>query len=175
MHKRNGFTAVELAVVMIIMGILLTLGFVSFRSSQIQAKDNEREADVQTIMTYLERSYPLEIVSGTTVIKPAGSYPSRAIFASTAYYDIVFGDLDKRATYVPGASSSGFVTNSNAPSQVPVAGTLTPSLSTDNYIYVPSLVDGGNACTTITQSCRTYKLFYQTESGNNVEMKGKRK
>lgn len=52
--RKRGFTLVELLVVMAILGILATIALVSFRSSQIKARDAKRKADLRQIASALE-------------------------------------------------------------------------------------------------------------------------
>lgn len=53
----EGFTVVELVVVMVIMAILLTLGVASYNSYQVNVRDSERLADINAIATGLEARY----------------------------------------------------------------------------------------------------------------------
>lgn len=65
MKKKNlGFTMVELIVVIAILGLLSTIGLVSFRSAQIKGRDAQRKNDLSQIQKALEmylsdnQSYP---------------------------------------------------------------------------------------------------------------------
>lgn len=69
-NKKNGFTLVELLIGMVIIGILATLGFGSFSSSQQKSRDSQRKSDLKQISLALETyyndvgSYPLGDASG---------------------------------------------------------------------------------------------------------------
>jgi prepilin-type N-terminal cleavage/methylation domain-containing protein len=52
--RRNGFTLVELLVVIAILGVLVTIGLVSFRSSQARGRDAQRKSDLKQIASSLE-------------------------------------------------------------------------------------------------------------------------
>lgn len=58
MQKNNrGFTLVELLVVISILGILVTIGLVSFRSSQARGRDAKRKSDLKQVSSALELYY----------------------------------------------------------------------------------------------------------------------
>lgn len=81
--RQRGFTIIELAIVMAIMAILLTLGTLGFRSYMAHARDKEREADIAAIQNYLESIYPREIRDASgAIIKPAGTYPGHYVDTS---------------------------------------------------------------------------------------------
>jgi general secretion pathway protein G len=53
----GGFTLIEILVVMVIIGILATIGSNSFRSSQLKSRDAKRKADLRHIAESLEAYY----------------------------------------------------------------------------------------------------------------------
>lgn len=57
MIKKNGFTLLELLVVIGIIGILLALITVSFTSAQRQSRDSRRRQDLAAIQNALEQYY----------------------------------------------------------------------------------------------------------------------
>jgi len=64
---KKGFTLIELLVVISIIGILAALAFVSFTTSQRQARDTQRKSDIKQYSTALE-----EFANANS-----GLYPSR--------------------------------------------------------------------------------------------------
>jgi len=63
-HLNKGFTMIELIVVIAILGLLSTVGLVSFRTAQIKGRDAQRKNDLSQIQKALElysndhQSYP---------------------------------------------------------------------------------------------------------------------
>ena len=55
--KKKGFTLIELLVVIAILGILSTLGIISFKSSQVKARDAQRKSDLKQITQAMEMYY----------------------------------------------------------------------------------------------------------------------
>jgi len=71
---RGGFTLVELMITMVIMVILTTLAVVITGNIQVQARDNEREQDMQAIARGLEQYYNIGN-SKVTGFTTKGTYP----------------------------------------------------------------------------------------------------
>jgi prepilin-type N-terminal cleavage/methylation domain-containing protein len=55
--NNNGFTMIELLIVIVIMGILSVVGLGTFRSSQLKARDSKRKTDIRSIGDALEVYY----------------------------------------------------------------------------------------------------------------------
>lgn len=49
MSRRAGFTLIELLVVIVIIGILATIGVVSYSQAMINARDNKRRTDMENV------------------------------------------------------------------------------------------------------------------------------
>ncbi len=67
--KQSGFTIVELLIVIVIIGILAAIGFVSYSNATKKARDTERESDVKAIAAKAEEYYASDATN-------AGSYPA---------------------------------------------------------------------------------------------------
>lgn len=57
MHKRFGFTIVEVMVVIIVIGILASITTVAYSRQQASARDAERDTKVRIVMNELEKYY----------------------------------------------------------------------------------------------------------------------
>jgi len=55
--SQSGFTLIEILVVMVIIGILATIGLGSFQSSQVKSRDATRKSDLKQIGSALETYY----------------------------------------------------------------------------------------------------------------------
>lgn len=70
-QQRSGFTLIELMIVMIIMGVLVTIGIGTFTSSQKKSRDVKRKNDLRQISISLEAynndkgQYPDSSATGT--------------------------------------------------------------------------------------------------------------
>lgn len=66
MKKNLGFTLMELLVVISIIGILMTLGLVSYTTAQKKGRDAKRKGDIKAMQNALEQYYSLNSSYGTT-------------------------------------------------------------------------------------------------------------
>lgn len=59
MKQKRGYTIVEISVVIVIIGILITMIFVAFNKIQAQARDSKRVADVRTMADQINKYFDL--------------------------------------------------------------------------------------------------------------------
>lgn len=105
MKLENGYTIVEISVVMVIIGLLIGIVFIFVPDSQVRARDKERESDIDTLHGRLEEYY-----------QDKGAYPSSLSVAT-------FPRLDPEVLLAPNGTSLR--------NDTPVANQHTARASTD--------------------------------------------
>lgn len=154
--KNNGFTIVELIVVITIMGILLVLGVVNFTSSQANSRDSERKMDIETIATYLETYYKSGI-TGATIGEYPSVDPTNSLIGQESTF---FSDLNTDAIKTPGSTTSSLVAATNS---IQTTSAVTPQPTISQYVYQPIETNGSLCNSLATQECRKFNLFYRLE------------
>lgn len=158
--NRRGFTVVELLIVITVMGILLILGVVNLRGTQVSARDTERKTDIETIGLQLEIFYK----SGTDNSTVIGRYPSTALVENTASIQENLRDADLKSFIPPGANSAddGFVMSANS---IQTTGGVLPQPTTSTYVYQPLQQNSGvwSLCSLSSDACSKFNLFYKLE------------
>ena len=162
--KRRGFTIVELIIVITIMGILLVLGVVNLRGSQVSARDSQRRSDVDAIAANLDQYYS---TGNTDLGLSAGTYLSTTSWNGTNTGLLsILPDMDPKSIVAPGNSDLTHVsfipaTCSGICSQS-VFG-ISPQPTTDQFVYQP-LQSDGTLCTDVAQGCRKFNIFFRYET-----------
>jgi prepilin-type N-terminal cleavage/methylation domain-containing protein len=145
--KLNGFTIIELLVVIAVIGILTTISVVSFTRYQADARDSQRAQRASVISSALEKYYTTH-----------GEYPScSTMTSSTTSVTTALPGIDPTVLITPQAASGD--TNS-----IDLCTNLTAGTTTDSFAYVG---DGSAACSG-NQSCLQYKLEYKQESTGTI-------
>lgn len=159
---RRGFTVVELIIVITIMGILLVLGVVNLRSTQANARDEERKTDIESIALHLDGFY----LSGTDGSTSVGEYPPTTLTGAAIQPSL--RDADMKSFTAPGAASlaASFIPATN---NVQTISGVLPLPTISQYVYQP-LQPSGALCTTAVQDCRKFNLFYRLEVDGLVYM-----
>ena len=146
--KLNGFTIIELLVVIAVIGILTTISVISFVRYQADARDSQRAQRASIISTALEKYYTTH-----------GEYPSCSAMTSSVTSVIsTLPGIDPTALVTPQAAAGD--TNS-----IDLCTDLTNGTTTDSFAYVG---DGSAACSG-SQSCLQYKLEYKQESTGTIQ------
>ena len=161
-RRTRGFTLIELLIVIVIMGILLTLGVVNLSSTQVTARDSQRSGNVQAIQAALEAFWQ----QGGNGI-PANNYPSTAMASNPTTY---LTDLNSNALLAPNTTSNSLVAATNA---TQTATGVSPQPTTTTFVYQPIAGDG-TLCTSDTQAwsggngsgCTSYNLYYYSETNS---------
>lgn len=138
---RNGFTLVELLVVMVILGILATVTLANFSSSQRKGRDAQRKSDLRQIANALE-AYNSD----------HGAYPLSS--------DVIIGDR------IVACGCNGTVCGWGAGSRE-----MCDSNSTVYIKEVPDDVKAGGSwhhyC--YVSAGRSYRLYTDFENGNDID------
>jgi prepilin-type N-terminal cleavage/methylation domain-containing protein len=82
LKKNKGFTLLEILIVIAIIGILVSLGVVSYASAQAKSRDSRRRSDMKAVQSGWEQyyadnngNYPLDCNANMSSYLPAG-FPS---------------------------------------------------------------------------------------------------
>src|SRR5262249_27195549 len=134
LKKRNqGFTIVELLIVIVVIGILALLVITTYSGIQAKARNSKRSSDIATIQTQLEAFF-----------QNSGYYPSLADMNSASWLTTNMKSLDQGALVDPSnATQSKTLVNSGSPSK--------------QYGYQVTDSSGGS-CETTDTNCAKYTL-----------------
>ena len=96
-RKQQGFTIVELLIVIIVIGILATLVLVTFSGIQQSARNTQRVTDIKAVASHLE-----------TYNAKEGEYPTQTEMNTETFITDLKG-LDKESTKDPNGDSYSFI------------------------------------------------------------------
>lgn len=158
MNREVGFTIIELLVVIIVIGILTTVGTLGIGGLLVSSRDSQRADDITGIARKLEDDY-------TSQISGSPSYPSTNTFVSDAASGgKTAAGIDPATFKAPGSANSSVAkattTDQNSPD-----GTGSPFL---NIYYYQALTRDNLLCQDSSQTCVRFQLFYRRESDNTV-------
>lgn len=141
-RKQEGFTIVELLIVIIVIGILAGLVIATFTGIQQKARNTERQTDIKTLHGQVEAYFAQN-----------GKYPSLANMNDTTWRASNMKGLDPDALKDPRGDAQQLVA---AP-------------GTDVYAYAVTASDG-SACDNSTTDCMKY-VFTATYEGGGTYTK----
>ena len=152
MRNKWGFTLIEVAVTVAIIGALASVTIVTFTNQQIKARDSARSSKATLIADALERYYQAN-----------GEYPSARAMLNT-YGDNTGASVATRLSISEAGTlvmpkATGGTTNS-----------IAAALSSDDVIaYVPRSTVGDTNCQTNAQGgCDEFTLSYKEEATSNT-------
>lgn len=144
MNKRtdNGFTIVELLIVVVVIGILAALVTVTYSEIQAKARNTNRQSDLQALQTQVEAFYAVQ-----------GYYPNNTDLNSSSWRVTNMKNLDPAALQDPKSATS-------------VLLTAQPAANVYQYWYTPapSTCEGAVGSGS-DASCTGYSLGANMEAG----------
>jgi prepilin-type N-terminal cleavage/methylation domain-containing protein len=137
-RKQSGFTILELLVVVVIIGILLTVVFSTYAGIHRNQNNQERQRDIQDVYQQLEAYYVEN-----------SQYPTLADMNSTAWVTTNMKTLNRASLQDP--NSKSFL--------------LTAAPMKDAYAYEVTATDG-SICNDKTVVCAHYTLIATLQGGS---------
>ena len=137
-RKQQGFTIVELLIVIVVIGILAGLVITTFTGIQQRARNTKRQTDIKAMHGQVEAYYASN-----------GKYPTLANMNDSTWRGTNMKGLDPAALQDPKGAAQTLVDN-------PVA---------NSYAYHVRAADGTTACDNTTTDCATYTLTTTYEGG----------
>ncbi|HEX6258212.1 MAG TPA: type II secretion system protein [Candidatus Saccharimonadales bacterium] len=158
-HFSHGFTIIEVIVAVAIILILTTIAVVNVMSSQVVARDAEREEDIRSIAIHFENYY--NDLQFNRPFDPAPTYPH------TVPTSDVLAGLDPEAYRAPGTPSG---TNSivAATNTVTTTAGVLPQPTINQYVYQPFNISD-QLCTDLNGPCVKYNLYWRSEGDNTIK------
>lgn len=147
LRKQQGFTIVELLIVIVVIGILAALVITTFTGIQQKARNTERTTDIKAIHGQVEAYYAQN-----------GKYPTLGNLNDTAWRGTNMKGLDCEALKDPKGQGTGTCTSNTAPYQ------LASAPAANVYSYAVTASDN-TACDNTTKDCAVYTLTATYEGG----------
>jgi prepilin-type N-terminal cleavage/methylation domain-containing protein len=136
LKKRNqGFTIVELLIVIVVIGILALLVITTYSGIQQKARNSKRQNDVKSIQTQLEAFFSQN-----------GYYPSLTDMNSQTWLDDNMKSLDQKALIDPSSPTQSKTLDGSANGKA------------KQYSYHVTQSDGTTSCEDDDTTCAQYTL-----------------
>lgn len=139
-NKQQGFTIVELLIVIVVIGILAALVITTFTGIQQKARNTERQTDIKAIHGQVEAYYAQN-----------GKYPTLSDMNTNAWRTSNMKGLDNEAIRDPKGAGAGAPTSDTAPYQLAAAA------AGNVYSYDVKASDD-TACDNSAKDCAKYTL-----------------
>src|SRR3989344_472736 len=139
--RQQGFTIVELLIVIVVIGILAALVITTFTGIQQKARNTERQTDIKALHGQVEAYYAQN-----------GRYPTLGNLNDGTWRTANMKGLDAEALKDPKGT----------------AQTLVAAAAANDYAYAVFMSDGTTACTNVadgTADCAVYTLTATKEGG----------
>ena len=168
MRRTSGFTLIEVLITVTVMVVLLILGVANVTSTEPLARDEERKTDASIIANFLETFYKTGIDTSPVI----GEYPSTAEIDTETEALALLRGIDPKVLRAPtlnkSASINFVVATTNSTSSPSPAPTAARTAGAASYVYQP-LTSTGALCTTTTQECRKFNLYYVLETDGSMQ------
>jgi len=138
-RKQQGFTIVELLIVIVVIGILATLVITTFTGIQQKARDTKRQTDVNAMQGQIEAYFAQN-----------GKYPTLTNMNTPSWVSANLKGLDSAALCDPKGACPA---------------TLADNPANNVYAYHVRASDGTTACDNSTNDCAVYTLTATLEAG----------
>jgi len=149
-NRKQGFTIVELLIVIVVIGILALLVITTYSGIQAKARDSKRSSDVKSLQTQVEAYFSQN-----------GHYPSRADMNSATWRKNNMPSLDSNALKDPKSTTA----QCDVTSDTSTCFAATPTTG-QHYEYAPT-VDGSASCEADDTTCAQYNLVANYENSVN--------
>lgn len=143
----HGFTMIELVVVVIILGILITVVATTYRGVQARNRNNQREANIATLQGSLEEYYA-----------QYSAYPTLTELNTSSWVTVHLRDTPENLLQDPHWSTSVTACTTDGHS------VLINHPAPNCYSYQPVSSDG-SACDNVQKICAHYTLTAELEGG----------
>lgn len=102
--KKNGFTLIELMIVVVILGILAAIAYPSYQEQVRQTRRANAQANLMELASYMERYY----TENFTYVGTQGALPfDQSPKTGTAYYNIAVNPAPTAVSYQLEATAQG--------------------------------------------------------------------